>query len=372
VLDVDLAWVSDDPAGEARLAEELRSWSGDPKAPLLVLAREVAPISAQDDETNPSGLRQLPPTAFDDIVQPSPNIVYSIVSQNVDPSGMAREYDQVACAIAPDGRRAIPSAVWAVEAAALADTGAMAKKQLAARTAQVTAACRSGGPIPVAEEISYHLDVGPSADGSGGGATRLSAAPVTKGWRDYKSCGAPPSAAWVPAEEFQRAAHGSALKDFLCGQIVFIGGNNVLQADTYRSPYGPMDGALVLANAARGRLITGDVSSAEYHYARLGVQILLILITVNLIRHAFMAIGKIRSHLHRIEIENLGIKSFFVGCGRLIVHPVTINWAAPLVIFFLGAIVTALALQFNLIFISMPAFAAASSETIFEFESDLA
>ena len=386
ILDVDVAWATGDEAGEQRLAEELRAWAADPDAPFLVLARETVPAAPERNAgraalaAHARPLVQLPPAPrYDDIVRLSPNIAYAIVSFQVDPRGVVREYNQAVCAVTPNGLGLVPSAVWAVVAATETANAAAAKVGLAAALEANSAHCASFAPLwaPPSAAVNYHLAVGPGYDAEEAGQARLAAVPVRDGWAWRSVCGVGrPSASWSPADELLTAsarATEASIADLLCGSILVIGGNTSLQPDAYWSPYGRMDGAMVLSNAVRGRLVTGNTSEPWRRNLHLVFQIGMVLLTVLLVRIVFQYVGHVRRNLNRSRGSRSGLSNFIWGVGIVAVHPVTLNWLAPIVLFVFGAIVTVLTLNFGFWgMVTFPAFAASLAECIFEWEADLA
>jgi hypothetical protein len=346
---------------------------------LLVIARETTAATAQRTMASENGIRLLPPSPpIDSIVRAAPNIVYGIVSFEFDPGGVAREYDVAACAITPEGRAALPSAVSAAEAANTTRDAASAKTELRRRLGPLQAACVAGNlaHLPRPSPIGYHLAVGPDHERALSEGERMGAAPVHRNWRQADVCGqGRPSAQWIPADELLGArpqTEARALADFVCGAIVVIGGSTSLQPDVHLSPYGLMDGAMILANAARGRLIAAEMPAPLGRAFHILFQIVSVMLTVWLIHLAFKWIAWMRARLERNRGRHEGGALTFWRLGRVATHPIALGWLAPICIFFAGAAFTVMTLQFGLwSTLSVPAFSAALAETMIEWDAEM-
>ena len=154
-----------------------------------------------------------------------------------------------------------------------------------------------------------------------------------------------------------------------CGALVIIGGNTSLQSDTHLSPYGDMDGAVVLANAIHGRLIAGDGADPTTRSWRLFIQIALVLFTVIVVRGILPRPHPCATNMEAQRLAS-GHRPQFDVAGFLL-HPLTITALSPVLMFLLGAAFTFIALRFNVWgVLSASAIVAALSEFFFELDAE--
>src|SRR5262249_50681182 len=90
VMDLDVLWRDLDQAGEEALRAELKAGSAAPKAPQLVLTRQVFEPTPQN--------YVLPPTIYDDIVFPASNIHFADMRIMRNGDRVATYYQDGVCA----------------------------------------------------------------------------------------------------------------------------------------------------------------------------------------------------------------------------------------------------------------------------------
>jgi CHASE2 domain len=376
LLDVDVGWNTRDLEGQAALMAALDRWAGDPRAPLLLLAREVLAL--------PPG-PTLPASPLDTVISAAPNITAATVS-NLSAGGGVREFVAGQCMIGPDGQNLfVPSAVTYAMAAqrqarqasgptpsqtpnqtSLAEPAAIVR-QVKADTKALAQACQQARPaflppVQAAGLISWHI--GFSYPGT------IKAAPVAAHWPHIKRCGLsapPPSASRISVADIL-ASPASASTEPLCGRLVIIGADNPIQQDRAATPIGLLPGPIILANAMRGHFDTGPIMRTGGGWVRLCLQIGLLVLTVIAVVWAFQWVSRLRLSLKARQPASVLTKALL-----FITHPLCFKFVVAFVTFGIGALVTAWSL--NLGFwglLSAPAYFAALFEAWQQINSEKA
>ena len=337
LLDVDVSWGAPDPIGEALLEAELKAWSADPNAPLLVLAREIIAL--------PSG-PTLTATRFDAIVSSSPNIAFGGVAM-LSGGGGVREFVANQCYLSPHNTPMIlPSAVAFADAAQAAyrtapalplQSGAAAIKLMVMRATAADATKFCAPEVKMTNQngmVSWHIGYAyPST---------IRAAAVSATWPHKSACdlSAPPQSATriSVADILLDPQNASAAP--LCRRLVIIGGDNAITKDRTSSLIGMLPGPIILANAMRGHFDTGPIVRGNWSALRLGFQLFLLTVTVIGIVWVFEGIAKLRLRLLTATVTRPGGKLLL-----FLTHPLCFKFVVAFVTFAFGVLVTALSLE---------------------------
>lgn len=363
LLDVDLAW-GGDAAGQAALAQALEAWAGDPKAPLLMLAREAL--------DTPDGTI-LPPTPFDRLEADSPSLMFVGVGYLADGDGLVRELTTGQCVTRPgDPVSAVPlpHAIVAATAAQRAarerigdtplERAAWVEHDVRLRMTALLPPCTPGTPGPALSGglVNWHLGFQRP--------NKPKAAPVHPSWPHRATCGLshPPLALARVAAGDALAAPEAAQSGLLCRALVIIGADNALLSDRSSTPYGSLPGPVVLANGMRGWFDTGPIERGGWQVGRLALQLALLAATVAAVAWAFDAVSDWRRGRISAPRSRLGsVAGLSVGAGLLITHPLVFKFVLAVVTFGVGAAVTAVGLDHGFWgVLSAPAYCAALTE----------
>lgn len=336
ILDVDISWGAPDPAGEAQLEAELKAWSADPDAPLLVLAREI--MSLPEGPT-------LIATRFDSIVSSAPNIAFGGVTMLAGGGGV-REFLAGQCFTAQDGTSLyLPSAVAFADAAQKAyraegasptqSRAAAIKSKIVNENSIRTKACATKVRPPSQNGVvSWHIGyVYPNT---------IKAAPVSAKWPHKNVCelSAPPLTASRISIADILSDPQNASSAPLCRRLVVIGGDNAITKDRSPTLIGTLPGPIILGNAMRGHFDTGPIVRGNWSVLRLGLQLALLSITVIGIVWVFDGIAKLRQRLMTQAVTRPSVRFLL-----FITHPLCFKFIIAFATFAFGVFVTALSLE---------------------------
>ncbi len=363
LVDVDVSEPGPDGAeGVARLKSVLTDWAATKSAPQLLIERDVFP-AAQLGMDGPATV--LPDTPYDAVLQSAPNIHWATFQALSDLNGVMREVLPYQCVLTRSGTTPLYSAALLAYQYAERDPKVFARAPVRRWFDDAAVHCQSQpyAPLKHGERIDYHFSL--ELNSNDRVWPNLSPA-----WPGFRRCGTSDSKIFrrVSAIDVVSAlnAGGDVSGDLLCQRIVIIGGTNTGSADFVQTPLNEMNGSALIANSIRGLELThGGLRPFPLVFQVLGLGVVSLLISAAALASS-RARRRYRSLRRSPHKERLSRRA-----GIILLNPIVLNAIIAAGAHCLGVALLYVSLNFGLWgFLSAPAFAVATTETVLEFADE--